>query len=192
MPRSLLTVIVQAFGLIILFAIFGVALPFALVINAVISFLEAIAWIVVAIVIWEISWLKWSKRQKLTDIPLGRPEAWFFVLGLFFSIIAAGSALVNLSTFGAQTISSSTCVIPANVTVTSPSCTKIQTIAQAPAGGLYSIYGPYGAILVLLGVFGLPAFLIVAVILYLWTLFLQNQEGPAKPEKVETTSKGLI
>ncbi len=180
MSRSLLTVVIEAFGLIILFAIFGVALPFALVINTVISFWEAIAWIVVAIAIWEFSWLKWTKRQKLTNLSLGKVEVWFLVLGLFFSIITSGGALVNLSMFGAQTVSNSTCVTPANVNVTSLNCTKIQTIAQAPTGGPYSIYGSYGAILLLFGVIGIPLFLVVAVIFYWVTLILRNQERTHK------------
>src|SRR3989442_5152129 len=172
---SLLTMVIEVYGYLMLFAIFGVALPFSLLINNAIGFWEAFAWLIVAIVLWEIAWLRFAKKQELRRLPLGNPQAWFFVLGFFFSIIGAGSALINLSTFGAQTISNSSCIIPANVNVTSLNCTKIQTIAQAPTGGPYSFYGPYGAYFVLLGEIGLPTFLITALMFYLWIRFVQTK-----------------
>ena len=183
-PRSLLTMVLEAFGYLMLFAIFGVALPLSLLISNAIGFWEALAWLIVAIVLWEIAWLRFTKKQKnLKYIPIGNPEAWFYALGIFFSIIGAGVALISVSTFGAQTISSSTCVLPPNVNATSLNCIKIQTIAQAPSGGPYSNYGPYGAYLVLFGEIGLPTFLITALMFYLWIRFVQTKIVQKAEEK---------
>lgn len=176
LSRSLLTMVIEAFGYLVLFGVFGVAVPITLLTNKVINFWETVSWFVIAIIVWEIFWLKWTKKraQNIKNLPLARLEAWVFVLGFFFSIIGAGSALVNLSTFGAQTISNSTCIQPSNVNVTSLNCTKIQTLIQAPGGGAYAFYGPIGASMVLIGEIGLPVFLATALILYLWIQLMRT------------------
>lgn len=183
---------IEAYGYLLLFAIFGVALPIALVNNGVIMFLEALAWIVIAIILWEVAWLRWTKKLNFRDIPMGNPQVWFFVLGFFFSVIGAGSALVNLSTFGAQTASNSACVTPTSVNVTSLNCTKIQTLVQPPTGGPYSAYGPFGSYLVLLGEIGLPTFLAVVLIIYLYVRYVKPRkelEGNPNAQPEETEEK---
>ena len=166
MARTVLRTAIESLAMLALIGIVGVSLPFALAINGILPLWVALLWSIVVIVVGVSVWSRYMNRFKERDLPPGEREAWFFTVSIFFGMIAVGISLVTLSSFGAQTVSSSHCIQPANVNVTSANCKMIETLQQAPSGGIYSDWGPRGAFLVILGVVGLPSFLALAALYY--------------------------
>jgi hypothetical protein len=167
LARTVLRTAIESLSILALIGVLGVSLPLALAINGILPLWVALVWSVVTIVGGVSIWSRYMNRFKGSYLPPGEREAWFFTVSVFFGMIGVGIALVSLSTFGAQTISSSHCIQPSNVNVTSTNCKMIETIQQAPSGGIYSDWGPRGAFLVILGAVGLPSFLALAALYYI-------------------------
>ena|SRR2546426_1618282 len=165
MKRTVLLATVTGFAYAVFFAVVGVSLPLALAINGILPLLDALLWCAFGLIAW--LYVSRSHSKNLKNLPLGSAETWFFTITFFFGIIALGVGLLSLSTFGAQTISTSRCISPVNTNVSSPNCIKIESVSQAPSGGLYSGWGNAGAFTVILGAVGLPSFLIMAIVNYI-------------------------
>lgn len=163
MPRTVLRHSIETLVYISLTAILGVSLPFALVLNGVVSLSVGLLWSLVSIIVWVYLWGRWEKSLRLRNLPLGTRETWFFTVTVFFGIIGVGISLISLSAFGAHV--SSHCGLPTNVNVTSLNCKTV--VIDPPASGFYSDWGPRGAFLVILGAVGLPSFIALASINYL-------------------------
>ncbi len=146
-----------------------VALPFALVLNGLLDVLVAAAIALIIGAAGILGWTKWHSNLRLQKMPLGERQDWYFVIGFFVTIIVAGTSLLALATYGAQTVSTTQCITP-RVNITSPNCEATITTSKAPSveySSLYWSYGAIGAIVVVLGAVGLPSFLILAGIFYL-------------------------
>jgi hypothetical protein len=99
-------------------------------------------------------WLRIFRHSK--GLGFGSSGEWALVVTSLGAAFATGAVFESVSTVGSQTVSTSSCISPAHVNVTSPNCVQIQTITQTQ--GTNVAFAQLGIGIIAVGIVGALAF----------------------------------